>query len=196
LNQDFIQNIQLFYVFKRNFIGGEKTDVFIITNDDKVYAVGSNVNGVLGFGHENSVNELTINEELSHKRIVDFNNGLRHTIARNSDGKVYCWGRNVCGILGNGRNDLVISKPELNQYLNGKHIIDICCGAGHSLVLTIDDDVYAWGRNDDGQIGNGKSGGYQLMPYHVKGFDGQKVKAISCGFYHSMALTETGNVFS
>jgi len=139
---------------------------------------------------------LTINEELSHKRIVDFKNGGVHTIARTSDGKVYCWGRNVYGVLGNGRNDWKISKPELNQYLNGKHVVDICCGGEHSLVLTIDGDVYAWGYNVNGQIGNGESGGYQSKPYHVKGFDGQKVKAISCGFLHSMVLTKAGNVFS
>jgi len=191
LNQDFIQNIQLFYVFNRG------RSVFIVTNDDKVYAVGSNECGVLGFGHRFSVNELTINQELSHKRIIDFKNGWRHTIARTSDGKVYCWGLNVWGLLGNGRDDRIIYKPILNQDLNGNHIVDICCGGVHSLVLTIDRDIYAWGSNLYGQIGNGKYGHdeYQLMPYHL-GFGGQKVKAISCGFWHSMALTEAGNVFS
>jgi len=29
----------------------------------------------------------------------------------------------------------------------------------------------------------------------VKGVDGQKVKLISCGSYHAIALTEAGNVF-
>jgi len=64
----------------------------------------------------------------------------------------------------------------LNQYLNDKIIIDIYCGVEHSLVLTNDGDVYAWGRNNYGQIGNGEIGRfeYQSMPYHVKGFDGQK----------------------
>jgi len=57
------------------------------------------------------------------------------------------------GLLGNRRNDWGISKPELNQYLNDKHIIDTCYGCGHSLASTIDGDVYAWGRNNFGQIG-------------------------------------------
>jgi len=100
---------------------------------------------------------LAINEELSHKRSIDFKDGFFFFFARTSDGKVYCGGWNGWGILGNGRDDSKISKPELNQYLNGKHIIDICCGSGHLLVLIIDGDVYAWGGNDYEQIGNGIS---------------------------------------
>jgi hypothetical protein len=58
----------------------------MVTNDDKVYAFGNNSNGVLGFGNYkfrffgflnnlNYVNQLTHNEELSHKQIIDFKNG-------------------------------------------------------------------------------------------------------------------------
>jgi len=193
LDQHFVQSIQLFHVFN-NF----ESNVFIVTNEDKIYTFGYNSDGVLGFGHKNSVNELTINEELSHKRIVDFKNGLQHTIARSSDGKVYCWGQNKWGVLGNRRDDWEINKPELIEYLNDKLITDICCGANHSLVLTTDGNVYAWGHNGYGQIGNGKSSWNecQSTPYHVKGFYGQKVKAISCGGWHSMVLTDDGNVFS
>jgi len=138
LHRDFIRNIQLFYVFK-----GTGIHVFIVTNDDKVYAFGSNWNGVLGFGHRNSVNELTVNKELSHKRIIDFKNGQWHIIARTSDKKVYCWGSNKDGVLGNGVDDREIYKPELNQYLKNKIIIEICCGENHSLALTTDGDVFA-----------------------------------------------------
>jgi len=193
LDKDFIQKIKLIYVFRNDFKG---SNVIIATKEDKIYAFGSNGGGALGFGHQNNMFKLTVNEKLSHKRIIDFKNSALHVIASTADGKVYCWGRNEYGILGIGRNSEKTYKPELNQYLND--IIDICCGYLHSLALTIDGEVYAWGYNKDGQIGNGKNSEYesQLMPYHVKGFDGQKVKAISCGSWHSMALTDRGNVFS
>ncbi len=96
------------------------------------------------------------------------------------------------GVLGND------NKPELNKYLSDKYIIDICCGSHHSLALTDSGEVYAWGRNYDGQVGNGRGGKYkyQLKPVKGNGFNGEKVTMISCGSRHSMALTSSGRVFS
>jgi alpha-tubulin suppressor-like RCC1 family protein len=61
-------------------------------------------------------------------------------------------------------------------------------------VLTKNGDVFAWGQNRFGQIGNGD---YKvvLIPYHINDFN-ERVKAISCGQSHSMALMESGHVFS
>jgi hypothetical protein len=39
----------------------------IVTNEDKGFAFGNNSRGVLGFGNGEEVNELTINEDLSHE---------------------------------------------------------------------------------------------------------------------------------
>ena len=118
LNQEFIKNIKLLYVFNNN--------VFIVTNDDKTYVFGSNSCGILGLGNENEVNELTIVKELCHKQIIDFKNSWFHMIGRTIDGKVYVWGCNRWGILGNGRDDLnPYYRQELNEVLKDKRIITI-----------------------------------------------------------------------
>ncbi len=96
---------------------------------------------------------MKIFSELCYKKVIDFKNTDFHTIERTIDGKVYCWGKNL-GVLGNGRNDCINYRPELNEYLSDKYIIDICCGHWHSLVLTNNGEVYAWGANEFGQIGN------------------------------------------
>jgi hypothetical protein len=85
------------------------------------------------------------------------------------------------------------SEPDLSLAQN-LDIIEVCSGAYHSLVLTKSGEVYAWGCNSWGQIGNGCNK-HQSTLFRVKGFDGEKVTAISCGFWHSMALTESGRVF-
>jgi alpha-tubulin suppressor-like RCC1 family protein len=51
------------------------------------------------------------------------------------------------------------------------------------------------GLNDFGQIGNGCNSN-QLIPIKVNGFNNERVVMISCGWRHSMALTECGHVYS
>jgi alpha-tubulin suppressor-like RCC1 family protein len=94
------------------------------------------------------VNEIQIVEQLCDQQIIDFANGLYHCISRNSSGKVYCWSWNGWGYLGIGSKDNSYPKPILNQYLNNEFVIDISCGASHSLVLTNCGEVYVWGWND------------------------------------------------
>jgi hypothetical protein len=119
-------------------------------------------------------------------------------IARTLYDKVYCWGFNSCGQLGNGivvNDKTTYFEPELNQYLSDKKIIDIKCGIGHSLALTAGGVVLGWGWNSYGQIGN-RSNAAQVIPIKIKEFNNEKIKAISCGSCHSLALTESGRVYS
>ncbi len=83
----------------------------------------------------------------------------------------------------------------MNEYLSDKKIINICCGECHPLVLTNSGEVYAWGWNRDQQIVNTSKTNYELIPSKVNVFNDEKV-IISCGYYHSMALTKSGYVFS
>jgi alpha-tubulin suppressor-like RCC1 family protein len=62
--------------------------------------------------------------------------------------------------------------------------------------LTVEGDVYSWGDNTYGQIGNRSSEKVQTIPLKIDGFKSQKVKAIACGGYHSLALTENNELFS
>jgi hypothetical protein len=66
LKEEFLNQIKLLYIFKDN---SKAINVLIVINDDKVFALGKNGCGVLGFGDSNEVNELKINEEISHKQI-------------------------------------------------------------------------------------------------------------------------------
>ncbi len=76
-----------------------------------------------------------------------------------------------------------------------KHIKDICYGS-HIIVSTISGEVYSWGRNTWGQIGIGSDEREVSITQQLKDcFNGEKVKEISCGFEHSLALTESGRVF-
>jgi alpha-tubulin suppressor-like RCC1 family protein len=192
--EHFKDNINFLFIAKENLI--------IVTKDDKVYQIDEQVNknysSIAYTSDEYVVKELiekSIVEELCDKNVVDIKSGKKHTIARTTDGKIYIWGLNHYGVLGNGFNDNKIYRPQLNKYLNDLYVIDMSCGAKHTLVLTSSGHIYGWGRNQFGQIGCGSDCEYQLIPFKMNYLLSEKLKAVSCGAYHSMALTKDGRVF-
>jgi RCC1 and BTB domain-containing protein len=171
--------------------------MIIVTKEDKVLEFERNLKTLVEFNKNNdSFIESKIVNELCLKQIIDFKSSSYHEIARTIDDKVYCWGYNSEGVLGNGKKVNEVYKPQLNEYLSNKQIIDICCGESHSLALTSSGEVYAWGWNNWGQIGDRSDYIYHSIPIKVNDFNDEKLIQISCGYYHSMALTESGRVFS
>jgi len=55
--------------------------------------------------------------------------------------------------LGNGNKNYELNKPKINKYLMNEVIVDMSCGAYHSMVLIQNSEIYVWGYNDFGQIG-------------------------------------------
>ena len=71
---------------------------------------------------------------------------------------------------------------------------DICASAALTLALTDDGYVYAFGINQWGQCGLGTKTDYVLSPERVVNIS--NIKAIDCGFQHSLALSEFGEVYA
>jgi hypothetical protein len=193
LSEQIKQNIKLFYILKDSTLESnskENLNVFYVTKNVKTYGFGGNKFGQLGFGHNNPVTDPTIIDELCDKNIVEFVNGEYHCIARTARGKVYDWGRKMKISLFNAKLELF--KPNLTQNLKDKKIVQISCGLFHTLALTDSHEVYAWGSNVEGQLGNNE-GKYKIEPILV---NDKEVVMISCGSRHSMALNSSGHVFS
>jgi len=66
---------------------------------------------------------------------------------------------------------------------------------GHSFAIIDNGDLYAWGRNNHGQLGLGIDDDDRLIPTHVSD-GGRKYKAISAGGFHTLALAEDGDLYS
>jgi alpha-tubulin suppressor-like RCC1 family protein len=63
------------------------------------------------------------------------------------------WGADLYGQLGIGKITQGLAMP---MYVGGINTaVDIACGKFHTLALLSDGTVMAWGRNDDGELGNG-----------------------------------------
>ena len=189
-----IIKIKIFHVFDDE----KGYNVLFITSDDKVFGFGSNCFGCCGLGHNSVVNEPQIIPELCHKNIKQFFIGYNFILALNIENKVYGWGMNDLGQCGretiNSENEYLL--PSLIDF-NTENVIQISCGAYHSLGLTSSGRLFGWGRNRFGQVGCGKEQGENILkPYLLTYFDERSVKPIYSSNRHSFALTSDGFVYS
>jgi alpha-tubulin suppressor-like RCC1 family protein len=190
LSEEFLKNIKIISVF------GQKTsEVLVVSKDDECYGFGENDWGVLGFGHNIQVDEPKLIEELCFKKIINFSYGLNFVIALTINGKVFSWGRNDYGQLGHGSMNNYFNKPLMIEVLSNENISTICCGSHHSIALTEKGEVYAWGQNRLGQIGNGEKCTEELKPIKINIYDEHRIIAISCGSDHSITLSENGGLY-
>lgn len=110
-------------------------------------------------------------------------------------GEVYAWGFNdkfQCG-LGHRYQQ---GRPELVKFPEGVKIVKVACGQQHSLALSSDGRVFAWGLGVFGQLGNGSTRDLQ-RPKQIEGpLSSSRVIGIACGSHHSLCVTEAGEVWT
>jgi alpha-tubulin suppressor-like RCC1 family protein len=189
LKPQIVLNIKFFCIFSAG-----ANEVLIVTKNDKVFAFGDNNSGCLGLGHNNTVKEPEIVNELCDQQIIDISFGSKHVLALTKSGKCFSWGHNFNGELGNG-TQLNANKPKLITALIHENITQIMCGYNHSFVITKCGELYGFGYNYEGEIGCGYDKN-QLTPIKINGFNNEKIVSIACGGYHSLVLTDMGSVYS
>jgi alpha-tubulin suppressor-like RCC1 family protein len=174
-----------------------------LASDAKVFAWGYNRFGQLGDG--TTTNRTTpvavdMSGALLGKTVIAVAAGYYHTVALTSDGKVFAWGNNGFGQLGDGTTiDRRTPVPvDMSGALLGKTVTAIAAGDYHTVALTSDGKVFAWGANDVGQLGDGTAAD-RLRPVAVDMsgvLRGKTVSAIAAGGYYTVALTSDGKVFA
>ncbi|KAM0728094.1 RCC1 and BTB domain-containing protein 1 [Formica fusca] len=196
LEPDFVSRIHMVMVY-----GNLGNEALIVTKDKIVYGLGNNIAGCLGTSDAHSTLHPKKIEVLCDKDIKTFAYGSGpHVLALTEKGEIYSWGHNGYCELGNGTcnqglTPTLVNMPTLGAGLNMKHIVDVACGSHHSLVLTEDGEVYAWGQNNCGQVGSSLSTN-QGAPRQVNSnLTGKKVVHISCGQTSSMVVTDNGEVY-
>ncbi|MFH8562070.1 RCC1 domain-containing protein [Streptomyces sp. NPDC017988] len=112
--------------------------------------------------------------------------GCNHALAL-KNGRVWAWGRNDSGQLGDGTTsakDTGSGKPLAVQGLD--KVKAIAAGCNFSMALRQDGTVWAWGSNDNGQLGIGTTVNRDT-PQQVPGVE--EVVALAPGAFHAAVLT-------
>jgi hypothetical protein len=118
--------------------------------------------------------------------------GVFYSLALRPDGTLWSWGDNGGGELG-----YTTSNPNSNAETRRVDVLrDVrdVAGDGHTLAVTGDGTVWAFGYNHVGQLGQTPSSGAHPTPTAVPGIS-NAVK-VAAGAMHSLALTADGSVWS
>ncbi|GFY49462.1 regulator of chromosome condensation [Trichonephila inaurata madagascariensis] len=160
----------------------------------KVFVIGENDVGQLGFGEEVEVKKRPAMLELPHS-IVDIAAGGMHSACLTESGEVITFGCNDEGALGrvtsDEKDEATPSRVEIPE-----RVIQISAGDSHTAALTESGQVYLWGnfRSGDGPMGLTADGVKQIKP--IKILNGITIVKISSGTEHLACLSNEGVVYT
>ncbi|CAN5746099.1 hypothetical protein BH11MYX3_BH11MYX3_25460 [soil metagenome] len=171
--------------------GGYEFTCAVRTNGN-VWCWGRGNQGQLGNGAAMPIDSITPvrvvkqnGEPLSN--IVQIDSGYSHTCARDTNGDVWCWGRNSSAELGDGtvlpqaRNfaSRVLQTAGGTPFTGATELIS---GGDHNCVIKAGDQVWCWGADYNGQLGDN-----QTM-LHMVPFMAGRSTSIATGIYHLCML--------
>lgn len=170
-----------------------------------------------GYGHQGQLGRLIMERRLMHgltpeclslREVQHIGCGSYHSFAATKDGTVYAWGLNNFHQLGlhseDGGSEDVVHKPTPVRALADAKIVRISGGEHHSIALSADGHLYAFGRSDSHQAGlpanvNAESEEATHKkavsePTRLKSLS--SVAEIACGSNHNIALNGKGEAFT
>ena len=120
--------------------------------------------------------------------------GGSHTCGLTTSGVAFCWGSNVYGQLGDGFGGPGGHSTVPVPVAASAPFASLSAGGNHTCGLTVAGDLYCWGLNADGQLGDGSKLS-RATPQLVSGPPGLLPIGVSAGGSHTCALTSTGTVY-
>lgn len=102
---------------------------------------------------DNNMNDFQVLQYGSAESIRQLSAGNDHILILTINGMVYSMGTGSRGELGHGKLESE-QQPKLIESLTPLVVVQVACGGWHSVALTDNGDVYLWGWNKYGQLGN------------------------------------------
>jgi len=175
-------------------IAAGDTHTVALRSDGTVWTWGANGSGQLGDGTTTNHNTPVQVKNLSNVQAIAV--GESFSMALRNDGTVWAWGRNIQGQLGIGTICSCVRPTPINscgnlwraapvQVSGLSNIIAIASGGRHTVALRDDGTVWAWGNNQDGQLGDGTTIN-RHAPVQVNGLS--NITAVAAGQSHTIAL--------
>lgn len=183
---------------------GYSFSLVLLENGD-VYAFGHNYPGQLGLGDTAGRDTPEKILGLPHPATA-LAAGERHALVLLENGDVYAFGGNFYGQLGLGHTQNALTPVRIADF--PEPVRAIAAGENHSLAVLRNGDVYAFGSNENGQLGLGKEIRGRTIPSRIDGLPGP-ARTVAAGTSfpiqgtmargpetYSLVLLENGDVYS
>lgn len=175
---------------------GIETNVAAITQSGDLYIWGTNSSGLLGNGQVGykleQLTPLKILSNVASVYLVEVRGYYHNSIAViTKSGDLYSWGYTGEGQVGNGQSGVDVYQTSPVKILS--NVASVKSYDGGVAAVTKSGDLYMWGKNNFGQVGNGQSGVnvYQTTPVKVL----SNVASISLNSDSVAALATNGDLY-
>eukprot|EP01122_Echinamoeba_exundans_P001742 TRINITY_DN11746_c0_g1_i1.p1 TRINITY_DN11746_c0_g1~~TRINITY_DN11746_c0_g1_i1.p1 ORF type:complete len:642 (+),score=82.50 TRINITY_DN11746_c0_g1_i1:117-1928(+) len=162
----------------------------VVTSAGELFGFGQNSSGQLAYKELAPQATPRLVAAFKDMRVERVACGSVHTMVI-ANGKLYSFGSDSFGQtgLGTGAN---ANPASVLPTLCTLYISKVVCGAYFTMVLTEDGQVYAFGQNNNGQLGigsNSNQGVPTVVPIETDVVD------LACGYNHALFLSEEGRVY-
>jgi len=165
-----------------------------IKHNGTMWSWGDNWLGQLGLGNPNEVGisksapeQIGTAEDWAHVSV-----GSDHTMAIKTDGTMWAWGNNMQGQLGLSYYGFNTHRTEPTQVGTAKDWRSVSAGAGYTLAIKGEGELWAWGYNGEGQLGLGSDS----LRYTQTRIGSHEWKSVSAGDQHTVAIRSDGTLWA
>ncbi len=162
-----------------------------------IYAWGSNDSGQLGagfFGSTTSIVQVSLPAGVTAEGV---SGGESNGYAIGSDGHLYAWGNGGLGALGNGTTGTDTDVPVTVSLPSAVAPKAVAAGGVGGYAIGSDGNLYAWGDDTQGQLGNGFfPPGESDLPVVVALPAGVTATAIAGGAVDGYAIGSDGKLYA
>jgi len=178
----------------------------ILTNLGNVYAVGRNNAGQLASGNTSNITTFTnVSSQFtipSNERIISIASGVSHTAFLTNQGRIWMSGRNDYGQFlqdAQATNSKPIDITGRFSLQPNERFVWVISNKYHLLAYTNQNRLFAWGRNNYGQLGSGSTVDLKTPLDITAQFQLQSretIKQVATSERHTVVLTSKGRIFT
>ncbi|CAD8123235.1 unnamed protein product [Paramecium sonneborni] len=164
-----------------------------VEDENKIFVWGSNAYQQLGFDASEQFVAIPHQLDLDNlPRIIDIYAQHNYTMAIDEEGRLFSWGSNEFGRLGQNAFAKYMKLPSPITSLGNVKILKLALGTFHVLAIDTQGNVHSWGRGLQGQLGHGNTNDCS-KPNHITSLS--NIRDVACGEAHSMALQNNGQIY-